>query len=61
MAIEITCSVESYDDPVQPSILVQSHWNDDKMVVIEIGDEKRSIMAKDLKAAIDNATNTARF
>ena len=44
---------------VQP-LIVKSHWNNSAVVVLEINGTKYTVVAKDLKAAIDNATNTAR-
>lgn len=59
--IKITCRVESYDDPIKPSILVYNHWNDKQMVVLEIGEQKITVKASDLEAAIKNCTNTGRY
>jgi hypothetical protein len=43
------------------SISVESHWNDDKRVNIIIGKKSYTVLAKDLRAAIENATNTRRW
>lgn len=46
----------------EKSIIVHSHWNRNEMVDIEFpGFNKLTVCAKDLIAAINNATNTARF
>jgi hypothetical protein len=45
-----------------PRMLVKSHWNYDKFVVlITPGGERLTVAANDLRAAIENATNTKRF
>ncbi len=58
--IKVTSQVESYDEPRKPSIKVHSHWVDSDRVVLEIEGITVTVIARDLKAAIDNATNTAR-
>lgn len=40
---------------------VESHWNRDEMVILEIGKERITVLADDLEAAIRNATNINRF
>ena len=67
--IKVTNEIKIYeiDDQELKSIsnaqplIVKSHWNNDNVVVLEIGGVKYTVVAKDLKAAIDNATNIARF
>ena len=59
--IKVTCEIENYDEPAKPSIRVHNHWNNERMVVIEIGAEKVTVLAKDLKAACDNCTNTVKY
>lgn len=59
--IKVKCEVNTYDKPKKPLVLVRSHWNRNSMIVIEIGDIEVTVIAEDLKAAIDNATNTKRF
>lgn len=45
-----------------PKLIVQSHWNLDYMVILKFGDGPSiTVSAKDLLAAIHNATNSARF
>ena len=44
-----------------PTIEVRSHWNDPDRVVLAIGRKKWTILAKDLEAAVSNATHTVRF
>jgi hypothetical protein len=59
--IKVTCKVKSYDEPAKTDVTVNNHWYNNGMVEIVIGDEKREVSAKELKAAIDNCTNTARY
>ena len=45
---------------------IRSHWNSNDRVVVEVGEENGQIrnftlLAKDLIAAINNATNTAKW
>lgn len=42
----------------EPTITVRSHWNRSSLVVIEAGGRELTVLAVDLKAAIDNAGNT---
>lgn len=47
----------------RPEICVVSHWNDPDMVIIQWHDgsgKTVTVSARDLKAAIANATNTSR-
>jgi hypothetical protein len=51
---------ENKDAPEE--IKIHSHWNRSEMVNIELpGFAKITVAAKDLKAAIDNAQNVARY
>ena len=59
--IKITCKVESYDDPVKPSIIIHSHWHDNQKVILEIGEQKITVKASEMEAAIKNCTNTAKW
>jgi hypothetical protein len=38
-------------------LLVKAHWNRDSMVVLEIGGHAYTVVAEELKKAINNATN----
>ena len=60
MSIKVTNEVQTYDEPAKPSIRVHSHWCHRDRVVIEIGDHKVTVIGADIKAAVDNATNTSR-
>lgn len=44
-----------------PTIIVHSHWNDNNMIILDTGNNKITVKASDLIAAIANATNTSRF
>lgn len=68
--IKVSNVVEAYEVDGQettpsrrgPSIIITSHWNRECMIVLQVGTgEKLTIAAKDLKAAIENATNSVRF
>jgi hypothetical protein len=59
--VKVTCRIDNYDEPAKASILVNSHWNNDKLVVLEIEDIKITVKARDLETAIKNCTNTARY
>lgn len=38
-------------------IMIINHWNRRNLIVIEVNGEKYTVVADDLKRAIDNATN----
>jgi hypothetical protein len=45
-----------------PKLTVTSHWNLNDRVTLQFdGGEKFTVVAADLRAAIDNATNSRRF
>ncbi len=58
MAIKVTCQMKDYSTPAKPSIIINNHWNDSRLVEIQIGDERFTVKAADLKNAVDNCTNT---
>ena len=43
------------------SLVVESHWNNNERVNLCINAKVYTVIASDLKAAIENATNTRRF
>lgn len=55
--VQTTCQIETYDEPAKPSIKIHSHWNRASMVVLEVGDQTVTVLAADLKRAIENCTN----
>lgn len=57
--VKVTNEVSTYDEPAKTSLKVHSHWNDRKLIVIEFQDgQKRTVSARELSVAIENATNT---
>ena len=42
------------------TIQVESHWNRNTLVVLEIGGHKHAVSASDLRVAITNAENSGR-
>lgn len=42
-------------------IEIQGHWNEQRKIIIKIGDETYTVIASDLEAAIKNATHTNRY
>jgi hypothetical protein len=60
MSIKVTNEVQTYDEPAKPSIRVHSHWSQRDRVMIEIGEYVVTVIAADIRAAVDNATNTNR-
>ena len=69
--IEVVNTVEVYElndvelrdiKSKKPKLVVKNHWNRSEFVVLQIDEGKIiTVLAKDLKAAIDNSTNSARF
>ena len=69
--IEVVNTVEVYElnggelrdiKSKKPKLVVKNHWNRNEFVVLQIDEGKIiTVLAKDLRAAIDNATNSARF
>ena len=66
--IEVTSKVSIYEvkDETVPigknvEMDVSSHWNHDEWVVLKFQGKEITVNAADLKAAINNATNTERF
>lgn len=43
-----------------PYLTIKSHWNNNKLINIEVGRDTFCVSAADLLAAISNATNTAK-
>lgn len=44
-----------------PPLVILSHWNFNERVTIEFEGKKITVIASDLRKAIENATNTRRF
>lgn len=65
--IEVTNRVKIYEVNGQEEnvakddhLIVSSHWNEPSKVELVIAGDKITVVAKDLRAAIDNATNSGR-
>ena len=56
--IKVTCEVKTYDEPAKPDIRVHSHWNESSKIVLEIGEQKITVVARDLIAAVNNCANS---
>ncbi len=67
--IEVTSVIKVYElngketaPGATANLTVMSHWNRREFVVLVLPDgSKLSITAKDMKAALENATNSARW
>ena len=62
--IKVKSEVKLYDEnvEVQEEVLaVSSHWNQNELIGLDIGGRVLYVAAKDLEAAIRNATNTSKF
>ena len=66
--INVTSEVEIYEADGKdsnvpfPVITIKNHWNRTEMIVIRIDDGPEvTVLARDLRAAIENCINTARF
>lgn len=59
--IKVTCEVQTYNEPAKPSIKVHNHWNRSELIELEVNGERIIIVARDLKSAIDNCTNTSKY
>jgi len=44
-----------------PKMNISEHWNRKSLIVIEIDDVKHTVLADELKRAIDNAQNAHSF
>lgn len=61
MVVKVTCQIDTYNEPAKENIKIHNHWNRNEMVELEINNQRYTVLAKELKAAIDNCTNTAKF
>lgn len=59
--IKVTCEVKTYNEPMKPSLKVHNHWNQRDYVELEVDGERFVIKGNELKEAINNCMNTARF
>lgn len=56
--LKVTCRLDDYSEPSMPSIIINSHWNDKDLVVLEVGEKKYTVSGRQLRKAIDNCMNT---
>ncbi len=56
--LKVTCKLDDYSEPAMPSVVVNSHWNYQDFVELEIDGKKYTVDGKQLKKAIDNCMNT---
>ena len=56
--IKVTCQINDYSEPAQPSIKVHSHWNDKSFVVLEVDGKMYTVSGNELGTAIEDAMNT---
>jgi hypothetical protein len=68
MSIEVVNNVPVYELDgkavellTRPYLSVSSHWNRCEWVVLALGDMRITVNVRDLKAALENAGNTAKF
>lgn len=57
MSIKVTCQVQSYDNPAKPSLFIKSDWCESSKVILEWDGKELTVVANDLIAAVQNATN----
>jgi len=64
--MEVINKIKIYDDdnkkPLIPGefLEIRNHWNKSDFVILMIGSTKVQVLARELEAAIKNATNTVR-
>ena len=56
--IKVKSEVRCYDDANEPKILVSSHWNSQRLVVVEVDGKKYNVLGRDLITAVENAMRT---
>jgi hypothetical protein len=45
----------------RPKVIVKEHWNRREFVVIEVNGKELTVLADELKRAIDNAQNAHKY
>lgn len=55
--VKVTCEVNTYNQPVKPSIRVHNHWNIKDYVELDIDGTRYVVCGKELKIAVDNCIN----
>ena len=56
--INVSNEVITYNEPAKPNIRVHSDWCRSDRIKLQIGDYTVTVIASDLRKAIDNAINT---
>lgn len=56
--VRVTCELDDYSTPAQPSIRVHNHWNSKRFVELEIDSKRYTVSGNDLIEAIKNCMNT---
>ena len=59
--LKVSCQIETHNDEAKPSIKIHNHWNNNSLVELEINGERFAVKGNELKEAINNCMNTARF
>lgn len=62
MATAVDTRLDVYElDGEEPvgdiDFIISSHWNDDEKVVVSVGGKDYTLLARDVRVAIDNGTN----
>lgn len=69
MSIKVECTVPVHElngkdvspGNEQPKIIVRSHWNRDRFVVLRIGDQEYTVTGRDIITAIENAMRSSHY
>lgn len=63
--VTVKCTIKTQEDSVgeyeADEVLIESHWNRPELVRLVIDGKVAVVSARDLIAAVKNATNTARY
>ena len=57
--MKVTTELRDYSNPTMPVIKIHDHWNNRNMVEIEVEGKRYTVLADEVKRAVDNATNFA--
>lgn len=56
--VKVTCRIEDHSEPAKESLLIHSHWNNNRLVELEIDGKRYTVSGNALKTAINNCMNT---
>lgn len=56
--VKVTCRIEDHSEPAKGSLLIHNHWNNNRLVELEIDGKRYTVSGNALKTAIDNCMNT---